>query len=89
MTIYKLAVRYTQMMAVAMLVTIFFVITFERIFGFTAPAFAISIVVLVVANAKMLELNCPDCGTNLFMRGWVAMPWPSRVCSKCQRDLNS
>jgi len=88
MTVYRLAVRHAQMMAFALMVTIFFVITFERLFGFTTPALAISIVVLVVANAKMLSLNCPRCGQNLFMHGLIALPWPNRVCRKCGLQLD-
>ncbi len=88
MTVYRLAVRHAQMMAFALLVTIFFVITFERIFGFTTPAFVIAIIVLVIANARMLELNCPRCGKNLFLRGLIALPWPTRQCSNCQLQLD-
>ena len=34
-----------------------------------------------------LSLNCPGCGSNLFMRGSWSMPWPNKVCSRCWRDL--
>ncbi|MEL7445833.1 MAG: hypothetical protein AAGK02_08470 [Pseudomonadota bacterium] len=88
MTLYRLAVRHAQLMAFALMAMIFFVITFERVFGVTWPAFAIAIVVLVFANGRMLQYNCPRCGKNLFFRGKIAVPWPTKTCGSCGLDLD-
>ena len=75
------------MMAGALVLAIAFVLSVERIQGHSTIAFAIAIVGLVLANARMLKFNCPTCGKNLFFRGPLVVPWPNRTCSKCGTEL--
>jgi len=74
-------------MAGALVLGILFVLTIEQFAGHSTIAFGIAIVGLVLANARMLRMNCPICGKNLFFRGMFAVPWPNKVCGKCGTDL--
>ncbi len=74
-------------MAGALLIAILFVLVVDRYFGHSTIAFGIAIVGLVFANTKMLSLNCPICGKNLFFRGIFVVPWPNRTCGKCRTEL--
>ena len=74
-------------MAQALGLAILFVVTVEQFVGHSSVAFGIAIVGLIFANTRMLSFNCPNCGTNLFMRGFLVVPWPNRVCSKCGTPL--
>lgn len=71
----------------ALFVAILFVLVVDRFFGHSTLAFVIAIIGLVIANAQMLKLNCPNCGKNLFFRHIFVLPWPERVCSKCGEKL--
>jgi hypothetical protein len=63
------------------------VVTTDRLYGHSSLAFAVGIVMLLVANAPMLRFNCPTCGKNAFVRGVFVLPWPARICSRCGTDL--
>lgn len=76
-------------MAWALVLAILFVLTIEQFAGHSTIAFGIAIVGLVLANARMLRMNCPACGKNLFFRGMFAVPWPNKVCGKCGSQLNN
>ena len=64
------------------------VVTVDRIWGHSSLAFALGIVLLVIANAPMLRFNCPSCGKNAFFRGIFVVPWPNRSCTRCGADLD-
>lgn len=49
--------------------------------------FAIFAVVGFVLLARLLTFKCPKCGSNLFRRGAIYMPWPNKVCHSCGADL--
>ena len=87
MSIYERARRHAWFMAGATLLAILFVLTVEQFYGHSSIAFGIAIVGLVFANARMLTLNCPTCGKNLFFRGIFVVPWPNQVCGKCGTQL--
>ena len=87
MSIYERARRHAWFMAGALALSILFVVVVERYFGHTTIAFAMAIVGLVAANARMLSFNCPNCGKNLFFRGIFVVPWPNKVCGKCGEQL--
>lgn len=80
---YYRAKRHAWFMAGALGLAILFVATVEQYFGHSSIAFGIAIVGLVMANSRMLSMNCPSCGKNLFFRGVFVVPWPNRTCSKC------
>lgn len=67
--------------------SILFVAVVEVFVGHSNLAFAAAIIALVVANARMLSFNCPQCGKNLFFRGPLVVPWPQRICGRCGHDL--
>lgn len=65
------------------------VLAVDRLYGHSTIAFATAIILLVVANAPMLRFNCPRCGKNAFFRGVFVVPWPNRICTRCEQDLDS
>ena len=75
-------------MAGALALAILFVMVVERFSGHSIIAFGIAALGLIFANARMLRLNCPNCGKNLFFRGSIAVPWPNRTCGKCGTELD-
>lgn len=87
MTVYARARRHAWFMAGALGIAILFVLLIDRMQGHSSLAFGVAIIGLVVANARMLGFNCPNCGKNLFFRGPMVVPWPNRVCGKCGSDL--
>lgn len=87
MSLYESARRHAWFMAAALGLSIAFVLTVERFVGHSTLAFAVAIVGLVLANARMLGFNCPTCGKNMFFRGMFVVPWPNRTCTKCGSDL--
>lgn len=89
MTVYERARRHAWFMVGALGLSILFVVLIDRLFGHSAIAFGVAIVGLVIANSRMLTLNCPTCGKNLFFRGILVVPWPNRTCGKCGRELDS
>ena len=88
MSIYEGARRHAWFMAGALVLAILFVLTVEQFAGHSTIAFGIAIVGLMLANARMLRMNCPVCGKNLFFRGLLVVPWPNRTCSKCGSRLD-
>ncbi len=68
--------------------SILFVAVVEVFVGHSNLAFAAAIIGLVVANARMLSFNCPQCGKNLFFRGPLVVLWPQRICGRCGHDLD-
>ena len=66
-----------------------FVIAVDRMIGHSSLALAVAILALLIGNARILTFNCPQCGSNLFFRDWIVLPWPNRICSNCSRDLAS
>lgn len=77
------------MMLGVLALAITMVVLVDRLYGHSTLAFAGAIVMLVIANAPMLRFNCPACGTNLFFRGVLVVPWPNRNCSACGHDCST
>ena len=88
MNVYERAMRHAWFMAGALILAVLFVMLSERFFGHSAIAFGIAAIGLVLANARMLSFNCPECGKNLFFRGMFVVPWPNRTCGKCGTQLD-
>lgn len=89
MSVYEAASAHAKRMLGALIVAILFVLVIDRFFGHSTIAFAIAIIGLVAVNRPMLGLNCPTCGKNLFFRGIFVVPWPNKVCGKCETDLTA
>ncbi|MEM6909792.1 MAG: hypothetical protein AAF494_14050 [Pseudomonadota bacterium] len=89
MSVYAAAARHAWWMAGALVVAILFVAVIDQFFGHSTLAFAAAIAGLVAANRRMLSLNCPNCGKNLFFRGIFVVPWPNRVCGRCGTVLDA
>lgn len=68
-------------------VAVLLVVVVDQVYGHSTLAFAAAIVLLVIANAPMLGLNCGRCGKNAFVRGMLVVPWPNRICTRCGTDL--
>lgn len=76
------------MLAVTALAVLLVVAT-DAFYGHSSLAFAAAIIVLILANAPMVRLNCPRCGKNAFFRGPFVVPWPNRTCTRCRLDLDA
>ena len=87
MSLYTRAVHHAWRMLGAVMIGVLLVAMVDRIYGHSTIAFAAAILLLLIANAPMLRLNCPDCGKNAFFRGMFVVPWPNRTCTRCGRDL--
>jgi ribosomal protein S27AE len=70
----------------AMAVTM--VLLTDQFFGHSTIAFAAAIMLLLIANAPMLRLNCQRCGKNAFFRGPLVVLWPNQICTRCGDDLD-
>lgn len=88
MSVYDRARTHALMMGWALLGAIVLVIASDIVFGHSVIAFALAVGVLIVLNLPMLRFNCPRCGTNVFFRGMVLLPWPRRICGKCGLALD-
>ena len=87
MSVYTKARQHAWFMAGALVVAILFVLAIDRLAGHSTLAFAIAIVGLIAANARMLTFNCPECGKNLFFRGPLVVFWPNKTCGRCGTNL--
>ena len=87
MTVYQRAMRHVRLMLLNVGLGAIFIIAVERFYGHSTWAFAIVAVVLIAINFRLWRYACPRCGSNLFMRRVLIMPWPNRVCSQCGLDL--
>lgn len=89
MSIYQRATRHAWRMLAVLALAVLLVVVVDQLYGHSTFAFAAAIVLLVIANAPMLQFNCPICGKNAFFRGIFAVPWPNRICSGCGHDLDT
>lgn len=89
MTVYQRAMRHVRLMLLNVAVGAAFVVAVDRWFGHSTWAFAIVIVVLLAINFRLWRYACPQCGSNLFMRSWIILPWPNAKCDNCGKDLKN
>lgn len=75
-------------MLAALALAVLLVAVADRFYGHSTLAFAVAIMLLLIANAPMLRFNCQRCGKNAFFRGVFVIPWPNRVCTRCGDDLD-
>ena len=87
MNLYERAKRHAWLMSGVLLIGFAFIVSVDQMVGHSDLAFAAVIFALLVANARVLLFRCPRCGSNLFFRGAIALPWPNRRCSRCDLDL--
>ena len=87
MTVYEAARRHALKMLVGVAIGFLFVIAVDQWIGHSSIAFAIVIFGLFMANIGILGFNCPTCGSNLFFRGPLMLPWPNKTCNRCGTDL--
>lgn len=70
-----------------LVLSVLLVVVGDRFFGHSTLAFAAAIILLLIANAPMLQFNCLRCGKNAFFRGPFVVPWPNAICTRCGDDL--
>jgi hypothetical protein len=88
MNAYAAARRHTLLMLANTMFGFLFIVITDRYLGHSTIAFAIVIVILFLFNLGLWKHNCPRCGSNLFMRGRLPLPWPNRHCSDCSLPLD-
>lgn len=89
MSVYERAKRHAWLMWGVLFLGFAFIVAVDDLAGHSDLAFAAVIFALVVANARILTFQCPRCGSNLFFRGPIVVPWPNRRCSRCDLDLTT
>ena len=89
MSVYRAARAHVQVMLLVTAMGALFVIAVDALMGHSTWAFAIVIVVLIALNTRIWRYDCPKCGSNLFMRGVLPLPWPNATCSECGTDLTA
>ena len=87
MSVYERARRHSFTMLALVFAGLNVIVVADRLFGHSTLAFAAVIAVLIFANVRMMGLECPRCGQNVFFRGGIALPWPRKTCSRCGQDL--
>tara|TARA_B100001179_G_scaffold217713_1_gene189805 strand:- start:806 stop:1081 length:276 start_codon:yes stop_codon:yes gene_type:complete len=87
MTVYEAARRHALKMLAGVGIGFLFIIAVDAWIGHSSVAFAIVIFMLFMANIGILGFNCPNCGSNLFFRRALMLPWPNKTCSRCGADL--
>ena len=87
MSVYEQAKRHAWMMLGIVVMGFVFIVGVDRMVGHSSLAFAVVVLALLIANRSVLGFNCPNCGSNLFFRRWLILPWPNRTCSNCGREL--
>ena len=75
-------------MAAVLVLAVLLVVVVDRLYGHSTIAFAAAILLLIIANAPMLQFNCARCGKNVFFRGAFVVLWPNRTCTRCGDDLD-
>lgn len=87
MTVYRAARAHVRLLLAITMAGVVATILFERQFGHSTVPFIATALVLFAANSRLARFACPRCGSNLFVRERIALPWPNRVCSRCGLDL--
>jgi len=86
-SVYQRARRHALKMLIGVAIGVVFIIAVDAWIGHSSIAFAIVIFGLFMANIGILGFNCPTCGSNLFFRGPLMLPWPNKTCNRCGTDL--
>ena len=87
MTIYRAAWAHVALLLAITAVGVVVSILTERSYGHSTVPFVLTALALLAANSRLGRYACPRCGSNLFVRRRIAMPWPNRRCSRCGLDL--
>lgn len=87
MTVYRAALAHVRLLLGITALGIVVTILIEQRTGHTTIPFALTALALLLANRRLARFTCPRCGSNLFVRERIALPWPNKVCSRCGLDL--
>lgn len=88
MTVYRAALAHVALLLGITAIGFVVAIATERGGGHSTIPFALTALALLAVNTRLGRFTCPRCGSNLFVRGRIALPWPNRTCSNCQLDLD-
>jgi len=89
MNVYERAKRHAWLVTKVFVALPFFGLLSHWLFDQGHPAFVTGAIFLMLLNLRHFAYCCPNCGSNLFYRGIIAMPWPNRTCSKCGTVLDT
>lgn len=89
MTVYHAAMSHVRVLLGITFAGVGATILTDRFYDHSIIPFAVTALVLFYANRRLGSFACPRCGSNLFVRGMIALPWPNKVCSRCGLDLAS
>lgn len=87
MTVYRAAMAHVRLLLGITFAGVGATILTDRFYDHSVIPFAVTALALFWANRRMGQFACPRCGSNLFVRERIALPWPNRVCSRCGLDL--
>lgn len=88
MTVYRAARAHVALLLAITAVGVAVSILTERSYGHSTVPFALTAMALLALNTRLGRFTCPRCGSNLFVRRRIAMPWPNRRCSRCDLALD-
>jgi predicted RNA-binding Zn-ribbon protein involved in translation (DUF1610 family) len=88
MNVYRAALVHVRLLLGITFAGIVITILAEQWSGHSTIPFALCALVLLAANRRLGRFTCPSCGSNLFVRKRIALPWPNRRCSQCGIDLD-
>ena len=46
-----------------------------------------AVLIFVMVSAVLMNLRCPTCAEPMFKRGVFWVPWPSRTCPRCSKNV--
>lgn len=87
MTVYRAALAHVRLLLGITALGIVVTVLIEQRTGHTTIPFALTALALLLANRRLARFTCPRCGSNLFVRERIALPWPNKVCSRCGLNL--
>ena len=87
MTAYRAALAHVRLLLGITALGIAATILIEQWTGHSTIPFALTALALLLVNRRLARFACPRCGSNLFVRERIALPWPNKVCSRCGLDL--
>ena len=87
MRVYQAARAHVGLLLAITAAGVVITILSERAWGHSTIPFGLTALALLWTNRRLARFSCPRCGSNLFVRKRVALPWPNRICSRCGLDL--
>lgn len=87
MTVYRAAMAHVWLLLGITFAGVSATIVTDMLYDHSIVPFALTALLLLWTNRRLGRFACPRCGSNLFVRERIALPWPNKMCSRCGLDL--